>query len=346
MIIKELYGKDAERMAGNIIRAADDAKKSGKKVLVFLHKSVDGDCVGSSCALVSVLRLLGADSYVASPEEFPHNMSFLGVDDLVLHHEDIKGISGDDFTAISVDCTESTRMGICGEIFARKEETLSIDHHEVIGLRDELKWIEPEASSACEMVFYVSIKIAELLNRPVSEILDRRAAACLMAGIVTDTGRFTYTNTRPETLEAAGELMELGGDITEVCYNLFDRKKREEFLVSNNACIETEFFCGGKFAMSVVPLEMFRRFGATSDDVSDVVSRLRDIDGVELAIVLRETEEHRVRANLRSKSFFDCSVFATQYNGGGHKKAAGFTVEGKDIFDIRKDVLERVEKLL
>ncbi|MBR6880865.1 MAG: DHH family phosphoesterase [Clostridiales bacterium] len=343
--MKEMYSSDALRMANKFIEAAKDASAAGIPVLVFPHKNVDGDCIGSACATALVFRMLGASSYAVIPEELPENMSFLGIGDLILGYEDVKDLGKGDFVAVSVDCSEASRMGACGEIFARAEETLSIDHHEVTGLRDDIKWIEPLGSSACELVYYVCEKLASVLGKDLCEIVPPLAASCLMAGIVTDTGRFTYSNTRPETLETAGILMELGGNITDVCYNLFDRKKQHEFMASNSACTSSGFYADGKLAMCKVTLDFLHGFGASSDDVSDVVSKLRDVDGVELAIVLRETEDGKIRANLRSKTYFDCSEFAAIYGGGGHKKAAGFTAKG-DIDGLWLEVKRKAEDLL
>lgn len=350
--MKDLYAGNATRMAKRIIEASNSLKASGDTILVFPHKSVDGDCVGSSCAAVMLFRKLGAKAWVCMPEKLPENMSFMAVDDLLF-------MPDENFTAgsviegsaykmrMSVDCSEGHRMGDCGRVFDSLDTiALDIDHHEITNLADDYKWIEPKASSACELVFYTAEAIANELGKPLSEVLEPRAAQCLLSGVVTDTGRFTYTNTRPETLQVAGTLMELGGNITDICYNLFDRKKPNEFMISNTACVKAELLYGGKMAITCVTDEMFKDFGADKDDIGDVVSRLRDIDGVELAVVLREVGDGSVRGNLRSKSFFDCTEFAANYNGGGHKRASGFTVKDMSITDLKNDIVRRTESLL
>ena len=350
--MKELYAGNAVRMAKRVIDAAESLKASGDTILVFPHKSVDGDCVGSSCAVVMLLRGMGAKAYVCMPEKLPENMSFMEVDDCLFYPE--AGFKAGDLVngspykmKMSVDCSEGHRMGMCGEIFDSLDVVaLDIDHHEITHLADDYKWIEPKASSACEMVFYLAQAISEVTNTALDKVLSPKAAQCLLTGIVTDTGRFTYTNTRPETLSASGVLMELGGNITNICYNLFDRKKPSEFMISNTACTNAELLLDGKLAITVVTEEMFSKFKAGKDDIADVVSRLRDIDGVELAVVLREAGNNTVRGNLRSKSSFDCSEFASIYSGGGHKRASGFTVENINIEDLKKDIIGRVSDLL
>lgn len=347
-----LYAENATRMAKRIIEAANSLKASGDTILVFPHKSVDGDCVGSSCAVVLLFRGLGAKAYVCMPEKLPENMSFMNVEDCLFYPTaDFKAgdkIDGSSYSMrMSVDCSEGHRMGDCGAIFDSLDTVaLDIDHHEVTNLTDDYKWIEPKASSACELVFYAASKVAEELNVALDKVLSPKAAQALLTGIVTDTGRFTYSNTRPETLTTAGCLMELGGNITDVCYNLFDRKKPQEFMISNTACVNAELLLDGKLAITCVTEEMFAKFNAGKDDIMDVVSRLRDIDGVELAVVLREVENGGIRGNLRSKESFDCTALAGIYGGGGHKRASGFTATGLTMEELKNDVIGRAQSLL
>ncbi|MBO4243333.1 MAG: bifunctional oligoribonuclease/PAP phosphatase NrnA [Clostridiales bacterium] len=348
--MNEIYEEGAYRTAGNILDLASSMKENDGSVLVFIHKSVDGDCVGSGCAVAQILRRLGVTAYMAMPEPLPFSMGFLDVEDMLFYPEgDEKEVfpGGKKYSAaISVDCTEGSRMGCCGALYEMFPDSITIDHHEITELATDLKWIMPKSASACEMVYHMGLAVAEMLKVPVDQIIDTKAARCIMAGVVTDTGRFTYSNTRPETLAVAGELMKLGGDISEVCYNLFDRKKIPEFYLSNAACVGAELHFGGKMAMSVVTRDMFLKYDAGDDDIADVVSRLRDINGVELAVVLRETEDGKIRGNLRSKSSFDCSAFAGEFNGGGHKRASGFTIENGNINDIAKQILDRAETML
>ena len=97
--------------------------------------------------------------------------------------------------------------------------------------------------------------------------------------------------------------------------------------------------------MTVVPYSQFVECGAGPDGVDDVVSAMRDIDGVELAIVLRELENGEIRGNVRSQEYFDCSTFAAGFGGGGHVRAAGFNASG-DINELAEEVIKRVQATL
>ena len=355
--MRERYKEGSSRSAKNILSVVERTRENNEVILVFLHRSVDGDCVGSSSGIVSMIRALGGDAYVAIPEDLPENMSFLKIDELFFHPNSdselarefrAQGTIGGKKVgaAIATDCSEGSRMGLCGEIFDSIEPKIVIDHHASVTSRSDNLWIDPDASSACEMVFYVAEQISLMTGKEMREILCPNAAKAVLAGIVTDTGRYTFKNTHPETLESSGLLIDLGGDISEVCYNLFDRKTKQKFLLSAKARSEVQFYCDEKFALTVVPYEQFKQYGAGPDGVDDVVSAMRDIDGVELAIVLRQLETGEVRGNIRSQEYFDCSKFAEGFGGGGHVRAAGFTVKEGDINEIAEEVIKRVKEAL
>lgn len=352
--MRERYKEGSARSAKNILSVIEKAKANDEIVLVFPHRSVDGDCIGSSSGVVSIIRALGVEAYVAIPEELPENMSFLGIADM-LFRPDGDSDAAKEFKAertiggkkvgavIATDISESSRMGISGEIFDSVETKIIIDHHASVTYRSDNMWIDPEASSASEMVFYVSEMVAEFTGKVLKDILYPNAARAVLAGIVTDTGRFTFKNTRPETLETAGALIDLGGDISDVCYNLFDRKTKQKFLLSAKARSEVQFFCDDRFALTVVPYSQFVEYNASPDGVDDVVSAMRDIDGVELAIVLRQLASGEIRGNVRSQEYFDCSKFAECFGGGGHVRAAGFTVKNGDIYAIAEEIIKKVQ---
>lgn len=355
--MRERYKEGSARSAKNILSVIEKTKADNETILVFLHRSVDGDCVGSSSGVVSMIRALGGDAYVAIPESLPENMSFLQIGELFFQPDSDTDLAKE-FRAngtiggrkigavIACDCSEGSRMGICGEIFDSVSSKIVIDHHASVTTRSDNLWIDPDSSSACEMVFYVACQMAELTGKELKDILHPNAAKAVLAGIVTDTGRFTFKNTRPETLEAAGMLIDLGGDISEVCYNLFDRKTKQKFLLSAKARSEVKFYCDDKFALTVVPYSQFVEYGAGPDGVDDVVSAMRDIDGVELAIVLRQLESGEIRGNVRSQEYFDCSKFAEGFGGGGHVRAAGFTIKNGDVNEVAEEVIKRVQAAL
>ena len=319
------YMKHADRMADNILNRA----QSGKPFVIFVHKSVDGDCIGSATGMADALRQLGYEAYVAMPEELLANMAYMGVEDLLIHpYRD--GLDVGDFIAFAVDCSDGSRMGPCGSYFADNDDKLIIDHHVTAEMKSDMFWIDGDVSSASEMCYYTLRAMEEKTSQG---LLSKRAAQCFLTGIVSDTGRFTYSNTKPETLESAGELMAAGGNISEICYNLFDRITPDNFRLEAYLRTRVEFYKDGKIAMIRVKRADFDRFGATDEAVDALPSALRDIDGVELSVTIREAKD-RIRVNLRSQTYFNCAEFAKSFNGGGHIRSSGFSEPLDGAWDL------------
>ena len=312
-------------------------------VCIFLHASIDGDCLGSACGLSEVLKNLGYETKVCIREKIQYKMSFLDVDEYVVNVEENPGIKP--ALAIAVDCAEGSRMGAAGKLFDACKNKMIIDHHRSVSLEGDEFWIVPEASSAAELVYYLSCSLAEITGKRREEVISRKAADLFMAGLVTDTGRFSYSNTRPETIKAASELMELGAQIAPIMYWFFDWKTKSELLISSEAASRARFDLDGKIATTVVTDEMFKEFNADREDIGEVVSRLRDVEGVCLAMVFREQADGSIRVNIRSADPFDASVFAERYNGGGHVRAAGCTVCDRDIYELRDEMVREAAKL-
>ena len=313
-------------------------------VYIFGHKNVDGDCIGASCGLCEVLRNLGYESKVLIGEDLPEYMDYLSVSDYLIRVNE-----GDNYTpslAIATDCAEGHRMGITGKFFEECDNKLVVDHHASVTIDADNYWIVPDASSASELTYYLSQELCRLKGRDEKEVITKNAAILFLTGIVTDTGRFAYTNTNPETLEVSGELTRLGATISPIMFNCFDRKSQGKLKITSLACLKAQYAYDGKIATSIVTDEMYEECGAGLNDISEVVSRLRDVEGVVVAIVLRQADNGQVRVNVRSHAPFDSSKFAEEFGGGGHVRAAGCTVNGKDIFELREEMVKRAIELL
>lgn len=324
------------------------------KVLpVFVHGSVDGDCIGSAASIVMLLRNCGINAVIAMPEMLPDNMDFLSLENIVEYDTDkLIKLNNDNMIpfGIAVDCSAASRMGKMGEVFDSIQDKMIVDHHKSSVLEGDGIWVEPDASSACEMVYLMLREYAYEFALPIESVITPEIAQCLLAGIVTDTGRFSYTNTKPSTLLASGELMNLGGKITPVCYNLFDRQTAGVTKLVGYALSKAQLYCDGKLAITTVYKSDLEKYNADENSIGSIVSTLRDIDTVEVAFVLRELDDGKVRVNIRSKSTFDCCEFAGNYGGGGHVRASGITFakdnEVGDTDSIAKEIIEKASKLL
>ena len=337
--MKSKYVADASRIAERIMSEAS----SGRPFVMFVHKSVDGDCMGSSCGMAQVLRNMGYEADVAMQEDLPGSMEFIGVEDL-LFFPDRHGMMPADYTAFAVDCSDGDRMGSCGALFSASGHQIIVDHHITVEITGDSIWIDGGVSSASEMCYYISLKLEEMTGK---HLIDPRAAQCFLMGLITDTGKFTYTNTKAETLISAGELMDRGADPSPICYHQYDWKRVEDFKMSAEIRQRVEFYCGGRLAIAKAYLKDYEKYGASREAIDELPSTLRDLDGVWLSVVVRETAD-RIRVNLRSGDNFNCAEFAKSHKGGGHIRSAGYSVEyseGLTIDDVTETIIEEVGRL-
>lgn len=291
-----------------------DALKQAQTVLVFTHQKMDGDATGSSCALTRVLRLLGKTCYVLiEDDEVPDTFRFLDegymtTDEKIIETPDV---------CICVDASQLTRFPRRSEKFRTGKTTICVDHH----LADEpfcdYHYVDPDSAAASVLVFH-------LINALGAEI-DRKTAALLYAGIMTDTGNFQYSNTNADALRAAASLVETGLDVNSVCVPINENVSEPKMRLKAEALTNMEFFAEGRLVMTRVTQEMLKRHGAKMIDAEGIVADLRSIKGVEIAILLKEDID-KVFGSLRAKSDGDVQTIASQFGGGGHVKASGCTL--------------------
>lgn len=318
-----------------------EIRDSGERVFVFPHLRLDGDCIGSATALVVALRKLGISAFVFMDEPIPDRLSFMAIpDDLIMicSSELIRQMSPFSGGAVAVDCSEAGRMGNSGALFDAAKRTAVIDHHISSKGGSDTHYIVPASASTSELVLQLIRRLEELSEK---KLMDPFVANCLMVGIQSDTGRFSFQNTTADTLRAAAELLENGANVFINAYHLFDATSVERMKLFAKAMTGAKMFFGGKLAMTVITQEMMRDTNTTDNATEGLVSSLRDIEGVIVSFVVREAEDGEIRVNIRSREPFDSAAFAETFGGGGHHRAAGFTVDGKTGIEVCKMIIDR-----
>jgi phosphoesterase RecJ-like protein len=200
-----------------------------------------------------------------------------------------------------------------------------------------LTWLDAAASSTGEMIF----KFIMLAGLPI----DRDMALCLYTAIFTDTGSFRYSNTSPECLRISATLLDAGADpwlVTEHVYESFSFNRLKLL-----GCVlsDMERSPDKRMAWVVVSEDLLRKTGTTSEDTDNFVNFVRSVNGVEVAILFRQTANDQYKISLRSKGRIDLSALAQALGGGGHKNAAGCTQDGT-LEDIKRKVLTEVAKAI
>lgn len=300
---------DLKTMADKLL-ACDNFVISG-------HVSPDGDCIGSALALREALRQCGktVTCVLVTDDAVDSNLRFLaGIDTLVPACE----FTGEAETFIGVDVPLRSRMGAyVPALLDRCKTSFTIDHHAVDAPMCEWVYVDPDASSTTLLIW-------ELVGYLGVDRSGAIAEACY-TGLVTDTGRFQYQNTTPDAFAAAAEMACAGVDVAYVSRCLFQSRSLPSIELEARAIARMKMLHDDHVVMSWLTREDFEELHAIKADAEPVIDKLRSIDGVSVACILREQEDS-IRGSFRAKDNTDVAALARQLQGGGHRAAAGFTL--------------------
>lgn len=311
-----------------------------KEIQVFPHIRLDGDCIGSAAALAATLIKLGIPSKIYLDDPVPERLLFLGISPDMCEVFDADKLEENlamQGAAVAVDCSEAGRMGKSGALFSRAKVTAVIDHHVSSGESIGTRYVVPHSASTAELVLHI---IRQIEEETLEVLMDPFIANCLMVGIQSDTGRFSYQNTTPDTLRAAADLLESGANVFVNAYHLFDVTSVERMKLVSKALSSSKMFFGGKLALTIVTQDMLRDTNASDAAADGLVSSLRDIEGVVASFVIRESDTGEIRVNIRSREPFDSAAFAELFGGGGHHRAAGFSMSNQSSNEVCKRILD------
>ena len=305
-----------------------DKIKEYDKIFIFRHFRPDGDAIGSSKGLYTLLKNTYPEKKISlQNSDFSNYLAFLGGEDDLLPDEEYADALG-----IVLDTGTSKR--ISNQKFALCKELIKIDHHIPVESYGKYEWVEEHRSSTCEMVaaFYDAFK-DELK-------MSKEAATYIYTGMVTDSGRFRFREVSGETLRLAGLILDQGIDTEFIYANLYlDEVKslRFESYVHRKMKISDS----GVVSMYVTK-RMKKKFGLSNEDASACVSYMDSIKGSLIWIAFIEGENGETRVRLRSR-YVTVSELAERYHGGGHACAAGATVYSKAE---AKALLKEADELL
>ena len=316
------------------------ALKPGQRVCITTHVNPDGDGIGSEVGLVHLLRGQGIDAIITNPSPTPPRFSFLfddlsGVD---RSGEAVKELRRADLIVV-LDISDLTRLGMLIEtVRERGVPVACVDHHVSAGdLPPGPRYVDPAAAATGELVFE--------LAKGNGWAITQAAARGLYVAILTDTGGFRFSNTRPNTLRVAADLLETGVDPEEIYLEVYARapegRPRLFAEALQTLVVEREY----GLAWVTVPPGAIERLGVSSDDLDGVVEFPRSIEGVRMALLFREIAQGRVKVSLRSVGDVDVAAFAKPYGGGGHTKAAGLSISGS-MAEVQSTVLKAAREYL
>jgi len=311
------------------------------KVVVVSHTNPDADAYGSACGLAWGLKALGKIVVVHNDHGFiPRYKIIPGAEQVVkgawpaLEMRDL---------LVVVDCGGADRVGDALMADLQKAHTvINIDHHASNTLFGTLNFVVEGASSTSELVFELLKALEQELGR--SDLITADAAACLMSGIIGDTGSFRYPSTTATTFRVAAELVERGARPDILTQELFATQSLVALRLQSDALGAVEVHANG-FAEVVVTQEMLKKHGADILDADSLAERARDIEGVKVSALYKQDVD-MWRISLRSRrGVVDVSTIAQSFGGGGHKAAAAFRWR-QDLASLQERLRVAIDKAL
>jgi bifunctional oligoribonuclease and PAP phosphatase NrnA len=301
--------------------------------LLSSHVSPDGDAVGSMAGLGWLLTSIGKEVAIYSPDPIPVQYSWL---DLPVPVRNEVPDTSTRWTIV-LDCGDRSRMGRELDKALVRERTILIDHHQNnpgIGQHD---WIDPSRSSVGEMI----AELAIAMEIPLQGSL----AQAIYLAIVTDTGFFTFGNTTPRALEIVGEMYRHGLNPGMVNATIQNQWTINRLHLQGVILQSAQLFFNGQVGLASIPSSLYEETGTTKEDTEGLVNFLGRIRGVRVAALLRQNGDGNVRFSLRSVGTTDVQRIARLFQGGGHRNAAGGTIEG-DLHTAREKLLAAIGESL
>jgi bifunctional oligoribonuclease and PAP phosphatase NrnA len=316
------------------LKAVAEVIRSNDRFLIVTHENPDGDALGSMLGLFHGLRALRKDvvTYLSGDATLPAEYGFLDLGDVRRTlPEDLE-----ERVLLAVDCANERRIGPEPTGADRALLTVDIDHHHDNTKFGAVNLIVDDASSTAEIVRDI---LAELDVGLTPEI-----AEALYVGLVTDTGRFQYSNTTPKSLRLAAELVEAGADVHGIFRHVYETVQFAKLKLLARALERAQLFEGGRLVVSFLLKDDFGDVGAVEPYSEGLIDSLRAVEGSEMVALIREpprNEGPTRRISLRSShDEVDVSAIARKAGGGGHRQAAGFSSErpiGEIIDFIRRE---------
>ena len=295
--------------------------------LIITHRRPDGDAVGSAIALCLGLRSVGKTAYIwANPQFTPRYAARL--------HALVTEEVAESATIISVDMASETLLPMGGDRFAGKI-VFCLDHHPSNTGYAPNTLVQAECGGCGELIWDVLEEMGAEITRQIAE--------AIYIAISTDTGCFRFANTTARTLHTAAKAVEHGADIAPINRELFEIKSKGRLRLESRIMANMEFYADGKVAIACLPQTWVEELEVTEDDLDSISGFPRTVDGVQIGVMVRDSEPGRAKLSVRTAPGYDASRYCSYLGGGGHHAAAGCAMDGT-LMDGKKAILEVLKK--
>jgi len=311
------------------------AIRSHQKFLVTTHHNPDADALSSALVMAMFLKSLGKQAIVLNEDACPEWLKFLP--GASMFKKVGPKIKADHDAAIVLDCGDLKRSGGVAKYIQDSKLLINIDHHVTNDRFGTINVVDAKASSTCEMVF-------DLLKEAGYK-LNKNAAMLLYAGIMTDTGSFRYENTSAHSHAVVEKLMAFKFSAARMYDRLYIGIPVKDMKIFTDVIHKAQLLNGNKVYCVSLSKSVVARFSKSFDLKEKIFTFLRSIEGIEVVVILTEMSPKEIRVNLRSQNDFDVASLAQQFDGGGHRKAAGCKIY-EPLAQAQKTICKAISKRL
>ncbi len=309
--------------------------KKYKSFLICTHHNPDADAASSALSMALVLKKMGKKTHIVNDDNLPEWLGFLPGAKSFKKRADIKKIPSFDCVII-LDAGEIDRIGGVRK-WITGQSIINIDHHVTNDNFGLLNVVWPKASSTCEVLFDLFKEAKVKMNKDL--------AVLLYAGIMTDTGSFRFENTNSTTHAIASELLKFGLSVSDLHSRLYVGIPVKDIRGFIGVIHNSELLLNNKVYCVMLPQSITQSFSKKFDLKEKIFSFLRSVEGIEVVVILHELNSKLTRVNLRSQNNFDVAKLASQFQGGGHRKAAGAKIDA-NLNESKKKILTAIRKAL
>ena len=296
----------------NKIKILDIPKDS--KIFITGHLNPDGDALGSGLALKLILDELGLSSTVSYDikSKISEDYHFLPIE-LITSVEDLQNEYDISFV---FDCGDPDRLGVLSNLVLKSKEIYVIDHHldPKFGTN---RVVDPLAASTTQVLYRILKQENIYINSLVS--------TCLLTGLITDTGRFQYSNTTAEVFQIGSELMNLGADLVQITESIYSSIASSALLLQAEVINRLKINKDTKISYSYVLQSDYIDYKTTPEDTDFLIDVVRLPRESTVALLLKEQEDGSYKGSLRSRGEINVQLIAAAFGGGGHQAASGFS---------------------
>ncbi len=299
-----------------------------QRFLLTSHARPDGDSIGSQLAMAFALEALGKQVRIVNADAAPdHYQDFPGMERI----EIARHASADAVDAVIVmECSELTRTGVEG---LEGAFLINIDHHAGNRNYGALNWHDESAAACGEMVFD--------LIRALGVPLTLEIATHIYLAILTDTGSFHHSHITPRTFDICRQTVEAGVHPASMARRVFDSNSFGKLKLIGALLASMELLDEGRVAVLYMDDSMLEACGCTNNDTEGLINLPLTAREIQAVVFFKSGPAGEVRVSMRSKYEVDVRRVANDYGGGGHKNAAGFTVQGT-LDRVKEGILQRL----